>query len=54
MRSATHSGLWYETLTTPVPSLICRVRSAAVAIMISGEAESSVPAEWCSPSHASS
>ena len=31
-----------------------RVRSAAAAMKISGEAISSQPAEWCSPIHASS
>lgn len=38
MRSAAHSGLWYETEVTPVPSLVRLVRSPAAAIMISGEA----------------
>ena len=33
------------TLTTPVPSLMCRVRSAATAMKISGDAMISVPAE---------
>jgi hypothetical protein len=33
---------------------MCRVRSAATPMKISGEAMSSVPAEWCSPIHASS
>jgi hypothetical protein len=32
---------------TPVPSLMCLVRSAAAAMKISGEAMISVPAEWC-------
>ena len=54
IRSATQSGLWYETLTTPVPSLMCRVRCDATAIMISGDALISLPAEWCSPNQASS
>ena len=53
-RSATMYGLWYATLITPVPSLMCRVRSAAAAMKISGEAMISVPAEWCSPIQASS
>ena len=48
MRSATHSGLWYAIEVTPVPSLMCLVRSAAVAMKISGEAMISLPAEWCS------
>ena len=54
IRSATQSGLWYDRLTTPVPRRICRVRSAATAMKISGEALISLPAEWCSPTHASS
>ena len=54
MRSATQSGLWYATDVTPVPSRMCRVRSAAVAMKISGEAMISLPAEWCSPIQASS
>ena len=45
MRSATHSGLWYDTLTTPVPSLMVRVRCDATAMKISGDALISEPAE---------
>ena len=37
-----------------MPSLIRFVRSAAAAMKISGEAMISLPAEWCSPIHASS
>ena len=44
-RSATMYGLWYATLVTPVPSLMWRVRSAAVAMKISGQAMISLPAE---------
>jgi hypothetical protein len=54
MRSATHNGLWYGSDTTPVPSLMCWVRSAAAMMKISGDAMISLPAEWCSPIHASS
>ena len=54
MRSVTHSGLWYASEMTPVPSLMWRVRWAAAAMKISGEAMISLPAEWCSPIHASS
>jgi hypothetical protein len=54
IRSATHSGLWYETLMTPVPSRIDLVRCAATPMKISGEAMISEPAEWCSPTHTSS
>ena len=54
MRFATISGWWYGRLTTPVPSLMWRVRSAAVAMKISGEAIVSQPALWCSPIQASS
>jgi hypothetical protein len=32
--------------------LIVRVRCAAAAMKISGDAMISVPAEWCSPIHA--
>ena len=39
------AGLWYGTLTTPVPSLMVRVRCDATAMKISGEALISVPAE---------
>lgn len=44
MRSATHSGLWYGNDTTPVPSLMFLVRSAAAIMKISGEAMISEPA----------
>jgi hypothetical protein len=54
MRSATHSGLWYGSEMTPVPSLMCFVWAAAWAMKISGEGMSSTPPEWCSPSQASS
>jgi len=54
MRSAVQSGLWYGSDTTPVPSLMCLVRAAAEAMKISGDAMISLPAEWCSPIHASS
>lgn len=37
MRFATISGLWYATCTTPVPSLIRRLRAAAAAMNNSGE-----------------
>ena len=53
MRFATINGLWNGSETTPVPSLICLVFSAAAAIMSSGEPISSQPVEWCSPNHAS-
>ena len=54
MRFATISGLWYGSDTTPVPSRMRLVRSAAAAMNSSGEAMISKPAEWCSPIHASS
>jgi len=38
MRSATMSGWWYGSETTPVPRRMCRVRSAAAAMKISGDA----------------
>jgi hypothetical protein len=38
---------------TPVPKRMNRVRSAAIAMKISGELMISNPAEWCSPIHAS-
>ena len=41
MRSATSHGWWYGSDTTPVPSLMCLVRSAAAAMKISGEPMSS-------------
>ena len=44
-RLATSSGWWYGRLVTPEPSLMWRVRSAAAAMKISGEAISSQPAE---------
>ena len=44
MRLATIRGWWYGRLTTPVPSLMWRVRSAAVAMNSSGEAIVSQPA----------
>ena len=53
MRSASINGLWYGSELTPVPSLMCLVRSAATAMNTSGEAMISNPAEWCSPIHAS-
>ena len=37
MRSAIIIGWWYGSETTPVPSRMCRVRSAAKAMKISGE-----------------
>ena len=43
MRSATISGWWYGRLTAPVPSRMWRVRSAATARNISGEAMVSQP-----------
>ena len=36
MRSATISGLWYGSETTPVPSRMCRVRAATSAMKSSG------------------
>ena len=54
MRFATISGWWYGSEITPVPSLMCFVRSAAMPMKISGEAMISQPALWCSPIHASS
>ena len=45
MRFAVISGLWYGSDTTPVPSLMFRVRSAAAAMKTSGEAMISKPAE---------
>ena len=54
MRSASISGLWYGSELTPVPSLMCLVRSAATPMKTSGDAMISNPAEWCSPIHASS
>ena len=53
-RSATQSGLWYESEMTPVPKRIRLARSAAAAMKISGELMISLPAEWCSPSQTSS
>ena len=53
MRSATCSGWWYGSETTPVPSRIDRVRAAAAAMNTSGDAMISHPPEWCSPIHAS-
>ena len=53
MRSASTNGWWYGSELTPVPSLMCVVRSAAAAMKTSGLAISSDPAEWCSPIHAS-
>ncbi len=41
MRSATSHGWWYGSETTPVPSLMCFVRSAATAMKISGQPISS-------------
>ena len=40
-RSATISGWWYGSDTTPVPSRMCLVRSAAAAMNTSGQAMSS-------------
>jgi hypothetical protein len=37
MRSATNHGWWYGSDTTPVPSRMCLVRSAATAMKISGQ-----------------
>ena len=54
IRLATISGLWYGSDTTPVPKRIRLVRSAAAAMNSSGELMVSMPAEWCSPIHASS
>ncbi len=45
MRSASMNGLWYGNDTTPVPSRICRVRCAAAAMNISGQAINSKPPE---------
>jgi hypothetical protein len=53
MRSATISGLWYGNEMTPVPKQMNFVRSAAIAMKISGELMISKPAEWCSPIQAS-
>lgn len=53
-REATMNGWWYGRLVTPVPSLMCRVRSAAAAMNSSGEAIVPQPAEWCSPTQNSS
>ncbi len=53
-RLATISGWWYGRLVTPEPRRMCRVRSAAAAMKISGEAMISQPAEWCSPTQTSS
>ena len=41
MRSATSQGWWYGSDMTPVPSLMCFVRSAAAAMKISGQPMSS-------------
>ena len=38
IRSASISGWWYGSEATPVPRRMCRVRSAAAAMKISGEA----------------
>ena len=38
MRSASISGWWYGSELTPVPSLMCFVRSAAIPMKTSGEA----------------
>ncbi len=38
MRWAVMKGWWYGSDTTPVPSLMCLVRSAAAAMNSSGEA----------------
>ena len=45
MRSASISGLWYGSELTPVPSLMCLVRSAATPRKTSGDAMISKPAE---------
>ena len=45
IRFATISGLWNGSETTPVPSLIWLVFSAAAAIMSSGEPITSQPVE---------
>ena len=44
-RSASHSGLWYGSDSTPVPSLIRLVTMPAAAMKTSGSAMISVPAE---------
>ncbi len=54
MRSAAHRGLWYESEVTPVPNRMRGARCDAAAIMISGDAMISLPAEWCSPNQTSS
>ncbi len=54
IRSASMNGWWYGSELTPVPRRIVLVRCADAAIISSGEAMSSQPAEWCSPNHASS
>ena len=54
MRSASRNGLWYGSELTPVPSRMRFVRSAAAAIITSGDALISYAPEWCSPSHTSS
>ena len=53
MRSASIRGWWYGKELTPVPSLMCLVRSAATPMKTSGDEMISNPAEWCSPIHAS-
>ena len=45
MRSAGINGLWYGNELTPVPSLMCLVRSAATPMKTSGDAMISNPAE---------
>ena len=43
MRSATISGLWYGSETTPVPRRMFLVRSAATAMNSSGERDDLLP-----------
>ena len=54
MRFATWYGWWYGNETTPVPSMMRRVRSPAAARNISGDEIISQPVEWCSPHQNSS
>lgn len=51
---ATLKGWWNGRVTTPLASLICRVRSAAAAISVSGAPIEGHASEWCSPNQASS
>ena len=54
MRSRRMNGWWYGSELTPVPSRMLRVRSEATARNTSGDAISSSPPEWCSPTQSSS